>query len=125
MDFGEGKEPPIPPNYWPEDLVAALGNSEDDSTENPSFGRQQTDGQLGDVTIEDQQFSFDDDDDPTEVTVNFEVDDDGEERDLHLAVFTLPGPYDPDEVDEQELYENESNSFEGGEGGSLTVGLPP
>lgn len=123
VDFGEGKQAPVPPHYWPNDGLFALGTSEG-TIENPSFSRTQSDGQLGDVSIEDHAFQFDDDDNPTEVSVTFTVDEDGDPRYLHLAVFTLPGPYDPDEVDEQELYEEVSMAYDGGESDTLTLSLP-
>lgn len=124
LDFGEGAEPPIPPQYYPDDGFFALGNSEDGVIENPSHARTRTDGQLGDVTIEDRAFTFDDSDGPDEATITFTIDDAGATRHLHLAVFILPGPFDPDEVDEQELYEYTSAEFTGGEQGSLTVSIP-
>jgi len=124
VDFGEGEDPPMPPSYWPNDLVAALGNSEDGVTQNPSLRRQETDGQLGDVTIVDNEFEFDDDGEPTEVTVEFEIDEDGETRDLHLASFTLPGPFDEDEIDQQELFDDASGTYGGGDTGELTVSIP-
>lgn len=123
VDFGEGAVPE-PPRYWPDDVMAALGNSNDGVTNNPSIRRQETDGQLGDVDIVGNQFTFDDDGNPTEVTVEFEVEAGGETRDLHLASFVLPGEYDDDEIDEQELYDSTKESFAGGESGELTIGLP-
>ena len=123
VDFGAGEEPPIPPHYWPNDGVFALGNS-NGVTENPSHRRMQTDGQLGDVTIETGAFTFDDDDEPTEVTIEFSVDEGGSARYLHLAVFILPGPFDEDEIDEQELYQYTSAEFAGGDSGTFTVELP-
>ena len=123
VDFGEG-EVPDPPRYYPDDLMAALGNSVDGVTDNPSFERYQTEGQLADVTIVDREFKFDDENNPTEATVRFEIDEDGETRDLHIASFVLPGEYDGDEVDEQELFEKTVEEFDGGESGELTVELP-
>jgi len=124
VDFAAGAEPPSPPSYWPDDLMAALGNSDDGVTQGPSLRRQQTDGQLGDVTITDNEFKFDDEGNPTEVTVEFEVDEDGEARNLHLAAFTLPGPFDEDEIDQQELFDSTSGTYEGGDTGTLTVSIP-
>ncbi len=124
VDFGEGDMPPDPPAYWPDDLMSALGNSEDGVTENPSVRRQRFDGQLGDVTIVSKSFQFDDAGNPTEVTVEFELDPDAETRDLHLAVFTLPGPFDLSEVDQQELHEVANGTFSGGNTGQLTVSIP-
>ena len=124
VDFGAGEKPPEPPRYYPDDVVAALGNSADGVTENPSFRRKQTDGQLGDVSVADGAVSFDDGDDPTEVTVAFDLEEDAAERHLHLAVFVMPGPYDSAEVDEQELYEYASATYGGGDGGELSVSLP-
>ena len=123
VDFGEGKHAPVPPHYWPDDGLFALGTNEG-ILDNPSFSRTQTDGQLGDVSIEDHAFAFDDEDEPTDVSVSFTVDDDGESRYLHLAVFVLPGPYDPDEIDEQELYEEVSKTYAGGDSDTLTLSLP-
>ncbi|MFW5959030.1 MAG: hypothetical protein ACOCQ3_03410 [Natronomonas sp.] len=124
VDFGEGDTPPEPPSYWPDDLVAALGNSEDGSTENPSFRRQQTAGQLGDVEVKNNEFEYTDENEPTAVTVEFTVAEDAGERALHLASFVLPGPFATDEIDKQERFEYASASFEGGETGQLTVGIP-
>ncbi|MDR5671672.1 fibronectin type III domain-containing protein [Halalkaliarchaeum sp. AArc-GB] len=124
VDFGAGEKPPEPPRYYPDDVVAALGNSADGVTENPSFRRKQTDGQLGDVRVADGSVSFADSDDPTEVSVAFELDEGAPERHLHLAVFVMPGPYDPAEVDEQELYEYASATYGGGDAGELSVSVP-
>lgn len=124
VDFGEGEDPPIPPQYWPDDGFWGLGNSEDGVTQNPSGFRMLTDGQLGDVNVIDNEFKFDDEDNPTKVTIEFEVADDGETRDLHLASFTLPGPFDEDEIDQQELFEATSETFEGGDTGELTISIP-
>lgn len=121
VDFSEGEEPPMPPSYWPNDLMAGLGNSDDGVTESPSFRRQSSDGQLGDVNIVDNEFKFDDEGNPTEATVKFEVEEGAEARDLHLAAFTLPGPFDEDEIDEQELFEATNGTYAGGETGELTV----
>lgn len=123
VDFGEG-EVPIPPRYYPDDLMAALGNSVDGVTENPSFERYQTVGQLADVDIIGRQFTFDDENNPTEATVTFEIDEGGDTRDLHVASFRLPGEWDDEEVDDQELYDSEVVSFDGGVRGELTVDLP-
>ena len=68
--------------------------------------------------------TFDDEGNPTEVTVKFEVEEGAEARDLHLAAFTLPGPFDEDEIDEQELYEATSGTYEGGDTGELTISIP-
>jgi len=124
VDFAEGTEPPSDPEYWPNDLMAALGNSENGVTRNPAPRRQQNSGQLGDVSILDNEFQFDDPASPTEVSVQFELDSDADPRDLHLAVFTLPGPFDEDEIDEQELFENSSDTYEGDDAGELTVSIP-
>lgn len=124
LDFGEGAEPPLPPRYWPDDGFFALGNSENGVTENPSHARTRTAGQLGDVEIADWAFSFDDPDDPSEATITFEVEPDGEARDLHLAVFVLPGPFDEGEVDEQELHAYTSGEYAGGDSDSLSVSIP-
>lgn len=123
VDFAEG-ELPIPPYYHPRDLMAALGNSEDGSTSNPDTFRQNNQGELAEVEIVDNQFHFDDEDNPSEATVKFELEEDAEARELHLASFVLPGPFDYDEVDEQELFEVQTQTFEGGESGELTVELP-
>ena len=123
LDFGEGDGPKLPPSYHPDDLMAALGDSHGGVTENPSTRRQQTMGQLGDVDIYEKKFHFDDDNQPTEVTVSFTVDEGAEERYLHLALFKLPGPFDPDEVDQQEYVRSETDAFSGGDSGSLTISL--
>jgi len=126
VDFGPGEEPPDPPDYGENDLnvMAALGNSDDGVTENPSDRHQNTEGQLGDVTIEGQSLTFDDEVNPTTVTVRFEVDEGGTVRDLHLAVFILTGPYDESEIDQQELYAMTNGTFEGGEEGEFTLEIP-
>lgn len=129
VDFGAGEEPPRPPRYFPDDFIAALGNSVDGVTENPSAGRADQDDQLGGLTVTSENsngdfgFEFDDTADPDTATVRFEVDAGGAERDLHFAVFTLPEPFD-NEVEDQDLYGYESASFGGGEAGELTVELP-
>jgi hypothetical protein len=104
--------------------MAGLGNSEDGVTDAPSVRRQDSDGQLGDVQIVDNEFKFDDEGNPTEVTVKFKIEEGAEPRDLHLAAFTLPGPFDEDEIDEQELFETTSGTYEGGDTGELTVSIP-
>lgn len=124
VDFGAGPSPPAPPAYWPNDLLAALGNSSHGVLRNPSVLRQANESQLGAVRIVDNESRFDDDGDPTEVTVRFELADDAEPRDLHLAVYTLPGPFDREEVDQQELFELSNGTYEGGETGELTVSVP-
>jgi hypothetical protein len=124
IDFAEGAEPPTEPRYWPKDLMAALGNTEDGVTRNPAPRRQNKTGQLGDLSIDDNEFKFDDQDSPTEATVEFELDRNADARDLHLAAFVLPGPFDEDEIDEQELFETTSETFEGGDSGVLTVSIP-
>ena len=124
VDFGAGEKPPEPPRYYPDDLVAALGNSTDGVDENPSFSRQQADGQLGDVHVVDGSFTFDGGEDPTEVTVAFELEEGAPERHLHLAVFVMPGPFDTAEIDEQERYEYASATYGGGDAGELSVSVP-
>jgi hypothetical protein len=104
--------------------MAALGNSDDGVTQNPSVLRQERSGQLKNVTIEGRSFTFDDADAPTQVSVEFTVAEGAPERDLHLAVFILPGPFDYDEVDEQELYAVANGTFAGGETGTLTLSVP-
>ncbi|KAA9396552.1 hypothetical protein Har1130_18045 [Haloarcula sp. CBA1130] len=123
VDFGEGANPPIPPHYWPDDGMWALGNAEDGVTQNVSGKRKQTDGQLADVDIIGGEFDFDDEGDPESVTVTFEIDDDGAPRDLHLALFAMPGPFEMDEIDDQVLINTISDEFEGGEEGELTIPL--
>lgn len=123
IDFGAGEMPPDPPRYWPDDVMAALGNSEDGVASNPSHRRQESDGQLGDVAITDQAFEFDDDDMPTEVSVSFEVAADGDPRYLHLAAFSTPGPYGETDIDEQELVDVVSGEFSGGDSDTLSLGL--
>lgn len=124
VDFGEGAVKD-PPKYWPDDVMAALGNSVDGVTDNPSLRRQQTDGQLGDVDIVGNEFTFDDDGDPTEVTVTFDVESGGDSRDLHLSSWILPGAFDEDEVDQQTLHDSTVASFDGGDHGELTIDIPP
>lgn len=124
VDFGAGPNPPIPPRYYPDDGMFALGSGEDGVLENPSYIRTRSDGQLNDVTIEDRSFSFDDTDEPTEVSVTFTVDEGAPTRDLHLAAFTLPGPFTEDEIDDQELFDSISDTYEGGDSDTLTVALP-
>jgi len=123
VDFSQG-EVPMPPSYYPRDLMAGLGNTEDGPTQNPSVLRQENQGELGDVTIEQKKFQFDNQDNPTQATVSFTVDEDAETRDLHLASFKLPGEFDIDELDQQELFDSKVKSFEGGESGNLTVSIP-
>lgn len=123
LDFAEGDEPNIPPRYYPDDLMAGLGNTLHGVLSNPDLRRQDTDGQLGDVDILDEKFHFDDEDEPTEVTVEFTVDEDAPERDLHLALFELPGPFDPDEIEDQEYVRHASGTFSGGDSDSLTISL--
>jgi hypothetical protein len=126
VDFGPGSEPPDPPLYGGNDLdlMAALGNSIDGVTENPSAGPWQGNGQFDDVHILGSQFSFDDTDEPTEVTVEFEIEDGGEPRDLHLATFVTPGPFTMAELELQERTSLVSETFEGGDHGKLTAPLP-
>ncbi|MFB6228538.1 MAG: ferritin-like domain-containing protein, partial [Halobacteriales archaeon] len=124
VDFGEGENPPDPPSYWPDDVMAAIGNSDEGVMGHPSAWRQGNDGQLKDVTIINNSFSFDSTDDPTSVTVEFEIDEGAPTRDLHIASFVLPGPYKHSEIDQQELHEVSSGTFEGGETGQLTVSVP-
>lgn len=124
VDFGEGENPPIPPRYYPDDGMWALGDAEDGVTQNPSGRRQQTDGQLGDVDIVGNEFIFDDDGDPTQVTVEFELEEGAKARDLHLAIFSLPGPFDMDEIEDQVLIDTISDEFEGGDEGELTLSFP-
>ena len=126
VDFDPGATPPDPPDYAGNgrDLMAALGNSDDGVTNNHSLLRQDDPGELGDVTIVGRSFSFDDENAPTEVTVEFEVDEGAPERDLHLAVFVLPGPYDYSEVDQQELYASTSVTVEGGDRTELKLSIP-
>lgn len=123
VDFGEG-EVKDPPKYWPDDVMAALGNSDDGVTENPSFARFNSEGQLADVDIDGNSFTFDDEADPSQVTVEFTIDADGDTRDLHLSSWILPGEYDGNEVDQQEWYDSTVEEFEGGDHGTLTIDIP-
>lgn len=137
VDFGLGSEPPEPPFYSEKEeefVMAAVGNS-DRVSFNPSCFVENED-----VDVVDEEFEFDDEDDPTKVKVTFDVDvGSGEERDLHLAVFTRP-PNDLSEfeedgnclldeedeelgIDEQELIEVDSGSFGPGKD-SLEIDLP-
>jgi hypothetical protein len=104
--------------------MAALGNSEDGVTDDPSVRRQENDGQLKNVTIVNRSFNFDSEDNPTSVTVKFEIDEGAPARDLHVASFVLPGPFNESEIGQQELYDVSSGTFEGGETGQLTVSIP-
>lgn len=115
--------PPDPPRYWPDDVMSALGDSTDGVMHNPSHRRFETDGQLGDVWIDGWSFDLDDEDDPSEVSVSFNVDDGRASRDLHLAVFTLPGPFDESDVDDQELVDVVSGEYDGGDSDTLTLSL--
>jgi hypothetical protein len=101
VDFGPG-EVREPPSYWPDDLMAALGNSENGVTQNPSLLRDRDDDQLGGLNIGD--FRFDDEDAPTEVFLEFDVlGGEDDPRPVHFAVFELPGPFELAEVEEQVL----------------------
>ncbi|WP_199722439.1 hypothetical protein [Haloarcula sp. Atlit-47R] len=126
VDFGPGEEPPDPPYYGKNDrdLMAALGNSEDGVRQNPSVLHQNRPGQLQNVTITGKSFSFDDPDDPTQVTVEFTIPEDGPNRTLHLASFTLPGAFNYSEVPQQELHTVTSGNFTAGETGTLTISIP-
>lgn len=124
VDFSVGESPPLPPSYWPRDLMAALGNSEDGVTQNPSLHRERNDSQLGAVDIVDKQFHFDTDGDRTSVTVRFEVDEGADSRELHLASFVLPGEFEESEIDQQELFAVTNATYEGGDTGELTVPIP-
>lgn len=124
VDFGEGELPPLPPSYYPDDLMSALGGSGDGVTANPDPRRQRNVGQLGDVSILDRSFSFDDEGDPSEVSVEFAVQEGAPERELHLALFALPGPFDPDEIEDQVLVDVVSDAFDGGDTGELTLQIP-
>ncbi|WP_436935618.1 hypothetical protein [Halovenus marina] len=126
VDFGPGSAPPDPPLYGGNDLdlMAALGNSIDGITENPSAGPREGNGQLDDVHIVDERFSFDDEDEPTAVTVEFEIESGGEPRDLHLATFAMPGPFAMAELELQERRSLVSRTFEGGDHGQLTAPIP-
>ena len=124
VDFGEGDEPPIPPLYYPNDGLWALGSMWNGVIENPSGRRQDAEGQLGDVTIADDQFTFDDPENPSTVTVEFAINEEGEPRNLHLALFSMPGPFDMDEIDDQAYVNSVSGQFEGGEDGELILQMP-
>lgn len=123
VDFGAG-EVKDPPAYWPDDVMAALGNSDAGVTENPSLRRQRTEGQLADVDIVDNEFTFDETGNPTEVTVEFSVADGGETRQLHLSSWILPGEFEEAEIDQQERYDSTVATFDGGESGTLTIDVP-
>lgn len=124
VQFGEGEHPPIPPTYWPDDGLFAVGNTADGVTENPLHFRANIDGQLNDVIVKENRFQFDDPDDPTEVSVTFAVDSGGEPRDLHLSIFTMPGPYDQQDVEHQDFWDAISAEYAGGERGTLSLKLP-
>ena len=124
VDFGEGDEPPIPPLYYPNDGLWALGSMWDGVIENPSGWRQNAEGQLGDVTIADDQFTFDNPGNPSKVTVEFSVNEGGEPRDIHLVIFSMPGPFDMEEIDDQSYIKSVSGKFEEGEDGELSLQLP-
>lgn len=104
--------------------MAALGNSDDGITDNPSLLRQDTDGQLQDVTIVDRSFMFDDENNPTSATVVFELDEGAETRDLHVASYVIPGPFDSDEIDQQTIHDVDVGTYSGGDTGQLTVSIP-
>lgn len=144
VDFGSGTAPPEPPDYGDgeADLVmAAVGNSTD-VTWNPSFtqNRAYIDTVAGSSDVDEWSFTFDDDDDPTSVTVDFAIPDaidgDAVPESLHLAVFTRPPQDfddDPDDeppasdeldLDAQEYYTHVSDSYELGDADSLTIDLP-
>jgi hypothetical protein len=126
VDFGPGSAPPDPPLYGGNglDLMAALGNSIDGVTENPSAGPWQGNGQFDDVDIVDRQFTFDDADDPTEVTVEFEIAAGADPRELHLVTFATPGPFSVAELALQEQTSLASGTYEGGDNGQLTATIP-
>ncbi|MDR5672848.1 hypothetical protein RH858_06750 [Halalkaliarchaeum sp. AArc-GB] len=86
VDFGLGSSPPEGvPDYDPADfLMAAVGNS-DRVSYNPSCTFPKEDK----IDLLDREFDFDDEDNPTHVSVRFEVVSE-EELDLHLAVFIRP-----------------------------------
>ena len=123
VNFGAG-EVPDPPRYYPDDLMAALGDSSSGVISNPDTNRQQSGGQLRDVVITDNALAFDDDEAPSEVSVTFTLDDEAPERDLHLAVYRMPGPFDPDRVEDHEYYDSVTQSASGGDTGSLSLSLP-
>ena len=105
--------------------MAALGNSEDGVTQNPSALRQENASQLGQVRIIDRSFTFDSAANPTAVTVRFELAERADTRTLHLASFVLPGPFTEEEIPQQELYDVANGTYQGGESGQLTVAVPP
>jgi hypothetical protein len=55
--------------------------------------------QFDDVTVVGSKFSFDDDESPTTATVEFEIHENGERQDLHVASFLMPGPFSLAEID--------------------------
>ncbi|WP_259535339.1 hypothetical protein [Halalkaliarchaeum sp. AArc-CO] len=142
VDFGLGLSPPEVPKYEPEDfLMAAVGNS-DRVSFNPSCTFPKEDK----IDLLDREFDFDDEDNPTHVSVRFEVVSD-EELDLHLAVFIRPPrdlteefdvkeveeaakdgecPIDADDVDVEEQVEFgvASGTFGSGEQHTLEIDLP-
>jgi hypothetical protein len=126
VDFGAGGTPPLPPYYGENDrdVVAALGNSDDGVTENPSVYHTSRTGQLANVSITDYEFHFDDSNHPTEVTITYELASDAQARTLHLAVFTMPGQFDYEEIDQQRLHAVTNETVQSGETGSMTLDLP-
>jgi hypothetical protein len=90
----------------------------------PSGIRRETVGQLADVDIVGKEFQFDDEGNPPKVTVEFEVQEGAESRFLHLALFSLPGPFNESEIEDQELVDTISEEFDGGESGELTLAFP-
>ena len=123
VDFGVGSSPPQPPYYEDTDLVAALGNTGDGVTENPSFLQRRRQGELANVTIVGGSFTFDDPNGPTTVTVRFRLAEGAEPRTLHLAAF-VPGPFECEEIDERELFRIKSVRIEPGKTKSSTVAIP-
>lgn len=105
IDFGEGEEPPDPPDYGdgPDLVMAAVGNSKD-ATWNPSFtqSRSYVDTVFGSDDTDDWEFEFDDEGENLEtVTVEFTVPEDEDVEPLHLAVFERPPQEFDDEPDEE------------------------
>lgn len=141
VDFGLGLSPPEVPDYDPEDFLMAAVGSSDRVSFNPSCTFPKEDK----IDLLDREFDFDDEDNPTHVSVRFEVVSD-EELDLHLAVFIRPPrdlteefevgeveeaakdgkcPIDADDVDVEEQVEFEvgSGTFGSGEH-TLEIDLP-
>lgn len=142
IDFGSGLESPGADYSGDTDLIMSDVGSSMGSLFNPSCNF----NNLRDyVDVTNEQFIYDDEDNPTETTVEFEITSD-EEQELHLASYTRPDrdlaeefdieglqgvncPLSTEEghqldLDAQVLFDESSGVFEPGEQSELTVSLP-